>query len=61
MRDLTVMQVEKVWGAVVRFQHGQVLGSKVLIPLLAGQDREEETQDRRSCVLRRYSRRRLKA
>src|SRR5208337_2041864 len=42
--DLAVMQVQKVWGAVVGFEHGQVLCAEMLVRLFPGKDRKEERQ-----------------
>ena len=44
MRDLAVMQVQKIWRGIVRLQHRQVLRAKVRVGLLSGQNREQKTQ-----------------
>src|SRR5258705_13302727 len=44
MGDLAVMQVQKVWRAVVGFERSQVLGTEMGVCLLAWKDREQKRQ-----------------
>jgi len=44
VRDLAVMQIQKVRRAVVGFEHSKVLGTEIRIRLLAGKDRKQERQ-----------------
>ena len=42
VRDLPVMEIEKVGCIVVRFKDGQILGAQVLVPPVSLKDREQE-------------------
>ena len=44
MGHLAVMQVQKVWRAVVRLQHSQILGSEMSVACFAWQDGKEKTE-----------------
>ena len=42
MRNFAVMEVEEVRGSIVRFEHGQILGTEMVIVFFARKDREEK-------------------
>jgi hypothetical protein len=42
MGNFTVMQVQKVWRAVVGFERSKVLRTEMRVRLFAGQDRKEK-------------------
>ena len=44
MGNFTVMQVQKVWRAVVGFERSQILRTEMRVRLFAGQDRKEKRQ-----------------
>jgi len=44
MGNFTVMQVQKVWRAVVGFGRSQILRTEMRVRLFAGQDRKEKRQ-----------------
>jgi hypothetical protein len=46
VRHLAVVQVQEVGRGIVRFKRGQVLGAKMRVGLLAGQDREQKREVR---------------
>ena len=50
MGNLAVMQIQKVWRAVVGFKRGQVLRTEMRIRLLAGLDRKQKGQVGIVCV-----------
>ena len=50
MGDLSVMQVQKIRGAVVGFEYGQVFGSEMGVRLLARKDGKEKRQVGVVCV-----------
>jgi len=50
VRDFAVMQVQKVWRAVVGFERGQILRTEMIVRLFAGKDRKQKRQVGVICV-----------